>query len=270
MKNLAVLLLFFLLISCQKQTDWDLKTQAGDALVVEGIITSENKSQSIRISHTTSALDVNPLPVSGATVVVNDGDSVHVFTEQSSQSGVYNANFIGKEGSQFSLIINNQGKIYSAKSFMEPSVIFHPLTYSYNESKKLYQIDNVGASFNYTQNAMWEIWLDWSAVPGYENQNPANCKARLLYYTLPTLDVSEVLAPQMQQVYFPAGTIIVEKRYSINAEYAAFLRALLSETTWTGGMFDSNHANLPSNISSGALGFFAACGVSTLSMTVTP
>ncbi len=272
MKKYLTYLFLLSLIACQKQTDWNLNTQASDKIVVDGTITNENKTQSVHITYPITQLNETPRPMTGAFVVVNDEDSTHIFTEDILNPGYYNSNsrFIGQEGHQYTLIINNNGKLYSAKSLMEPAISFHPLTYSKNTGDNLYHIDKVATSFNATQNAMWEVLLDWSAVAGYEGQDPQSCKARLLYYSLPTLDVSEVLAPQMEKISFPAGTIILEKRYSINPEHAAFIRALLSETTWTGGMFDSSHSNVPTNLSNGALGYFAACGVSSISITVVP
>ncbi len=272
MKKLFIYIVFFSLLSCQKQSDWEIKTQSVDAIIVDGTISSENRIQSIHITHPITSLNEFPVPVTGATVLINDGDSVYQLNEQSLNPGFYlsNSKFLGVEGRQYTLIINYNNKIFTAKSFMLPSVTFHPLSYAKNENDELYHIDKVNTSFNASQYAMWEIFLDWSFLPAYQNQNPTDCKARLLYYTLPTLDVSEVLAPQQQHITFPIGTIITEKRYSLNPEHAAYFRALLSETTWTGGLFDSSHANLPTNLSIGALGFFAACGVSSLSITVVP
>ena len=108
---------------------------------------------------------------------------------------------------------------------------------------------------------MYEILLDWSAVPGFEQQNPDSCKAVLYYYTLPTIEVSQVLAPTLEKVTFPKGTLITERRYSLTDEHAAYFRALLLETTWSGGFFNTASANVPTNLSTGALGFFGACGV---------
>ena len=92
--------------------------------------------------------------------------------------------------------------------------------------------------------------------------------ARLLYYTLPTIDVSEIFAPGIQTIYFPSGTYITEKKYSITREHAEYIRALLLESKWQGGLFDTEHANLPTNMSNGAIGFFGACGVNTIYLKV--
>jgi len=45
---------------------------------------------------------------------------------------------------------------------------------------------------------------------------------------------------------------------------------LLLETSWQGGVFPSDPANVNTNLSEGALGFFGICAVNSLSLTVTP
>jgi hypothetical protein len=74
----------------------------------------------------------------------------------------------------------------------------------------------------------------------------------------------------MQSVYFPAGTIISERRYSLTPEHAEFVREMLLETNWTGGLFTVAPANVITNMSDGAFGYFGACAVTELSVTVTP
>jgi hypothetical protein len=152
---------------------------------------------------------------------------------------------------------------------LEPAVaIFNFINYQLNENDNKYHLTRVPFPYNPTLSAMYEVQLDWSSVPGYENQNPDSCKAKVYYYTLPTLDVSELFAPGIEKVTFPAGTVIIERRYSLTDEHAAFLRAVLLETTWQGGYFNTASANIPTNLSTGAMGFFGACGVAEKKETV--
>ena len=134
----------------------------------------------------------------------------------------------------------------------------------------MFYIDWVANAFSSQEPAIWELLLDWSKVPGYENAGSAGCQARMLFYTLPTLDVSEIFAPEMEKISFPAGTIINERRYSITPEHAEFLREMLLETNWTGGLFSLANANVMTNLSAGAIGYFGACSVTSLSITVIP
>ncbi|MCO5267212.1 MAG: hypothetical protein M9948_15220, partial [Lentimicrobium sp.] len=62
-------------------------------------------------------------------------------------------------------------------------------------------------------------------------------------------------------IRFPSGTTITERKYSLTTEHAAYLRALLSETTWQGGLFNTAPANLPTNLSGNGMGYFGICAV---------
>lgn len=267
----TIYLFFVLLISCEKRADWPLQSENKNLIIVDGTITDETKVHTIRLTFPVTQLNETPQPVTGANVLIQVEDSTYNLTEQPANSGIYKKKFAGYAGKQYTLKITYNNNVYSAKTTMLAGInIQQPLLYAKNNNNNLYHITWVANVYNAQNFAMWEILLDWSNVAGYQNQNPDSCKARLLYYTLPTIDVSQVFAPELEKISFPAGTIITERRYSLTKEHAEFIRALLSETNWQGGLFDSAHANLPTNLSEGAAGFFAACGVTTLSLTVTP
>ncbi len=270
MRNLTLFILLIIITSCEKQTDWDLKGKPGDLIVVDGIITDEQKAHEIKLTFPVGQLNEIPEPVSGVNVIISNEDSVFQLTEHPSGSGIYvtDSTFLALTNKHYTLQIYYNNNIYTAKAFIVPGISFSPLRYSKNSADEKYHIDWVANAYNADNYAMYEVLLDWSELPEYQNTNPDSCKAKLYYYTLPTLDVSEVLAPGKQKISFPAGTIITERRYSLTPEHAEFLRALLLETTWQGGLFDSEHADLPTNLSHGAFGFFGACSVTSLSLTV--
>ena len=81
-----ILLLFF---SCEKKTDWPLKGPQKDLIVVDGTIVDEQKSQSIRITHSVNQLNEKPIPVTGANVIIYDNDSSFILTENPIGSGYY-------------------------------------------------------------------------------------------------------------------------------------------------------------------------------------
>ena len=117
---------------------------------------------------------------------------------------------------------------------------------------------------------MWEVLLDWSHVAGYEQKDSLQTHARMLFYTLSTLDVSEIFAPRVEGVFFPAGTILTENSYSLTTDFAEYIREMLLETQWQGGFFNSARANVGTNIEGGGAGFFAVCAENTLSQTAGP
>jgi hypothetical protein len=265
MPRIIVLFLTLLILaSCEKKTEWTLDEQPTHPVVVDGIITDELKTQSIRIMFAYDTLNAIPVAVTGAEVIVSGNGKVWHFHEQFGNPGNYlsDLKFAGAVGQEYSLLVTVSNKVYSAKARMDSGLsTFESARYSKEATTGLCQFYWVADPYSLEAPAMYEVLLDWSKVAGYQDADTVNTHAKLLYYTLPTLDVSEIFAPAMEKVKFPVGTIIVEQRYSITKDYAAYIRALLLETTWQGGFFTTASANVPTNLSSGALGYFAACSV---------
>ena len=271
-KVILFIFAFISLTGCIKKSDWAIDNQPLPVIIVDGTITDERKIQSIRINFPVTQLNENPKPVTGADILISNEDSTWQLTENPVNSGLYLTNpaFLARLGKTYSLLIYLENRIYSAKAYMVPGSVFKELQYVRNMDVNLFHIDWVASAFSSQNPAMWELLLDWSKVAGYENADPATCKARMLFYTLPTLDVSQIFAPEMEQIFFPVGTIIIERRYSITPEHAEFLRELLLETSWTGGLYSLANANVMTNLSEGAVGYFGVSSVTSLSITVSP
>ena len=259
-----------MLEGCVKQTTWPVKDAIPVKVVVDAILTDEVKSQQVRLTYSVTQLNQSPQPVVGASVIISNEDSIWNLTEQPANSGIYltPAAFFVRRNNNYNLLISHNNTIYSAKATMLPGSFFPELRYSKNEKNDLYHVDWVANAFSSQDAAMWELRIDWSVVPGFEHLDSIANHARMLFYTLPTLDVSEVFAPQMEAIWFPAGTVITERRYSITPEHAEFIRELLLETNWTGGLFNVAAANVTTNLSNGAIGFFGVCAVNELSVIV--
>ncbi len=266
----ALCILLLSLSGCIKKTNWVFDSDPPVRLVVEGILTDEWKVQQVKLSEPVAALNDPATPVTGAIVLVSNEDSAWILKEDSLVPGRYHTAglFRAEVGKTYTLQIFHGGNIYSARAAMEPGRLFNELTYIKNESNDLFHIEWVAEAFSATYPAMWEILIDWSAVPGYEMVPADSCHARLLFYTLPTLDVSEIFAPAVEIVSFPAGSLITERRYSLSAGHASFIRELLLETTWQGSLFPTANANVSTNLSTGGAGYFGVCGVTSLSLIV--
>jgi hypothetical protein len=103
--------------------------------------------------------------------------------------------------------------------------------------------------------------LDWSHVPGYDTLAPEETHALIYHYTLGTVDVNHIFAPDREHVSFPPGTIVYREKESVSREYEEFLRGMLSETDWRGGVFDVLPGNASSNLKGNAIGYFTAADV---------
>ena len=257
---------------CVKETPWTVKGNLPGNIIVEAIITDEVKTHRIMLTYPVSQLNQSPKPVSGAGVLITDEDSTWQLTESPANSGIYctQASFFTRLQKNYTLLISLEGKVYTAKATMTGGSVFGELQYARNEDSKLFYVDWVANAFSTEKAAMWELLIDWSGVPGYEQLDSLDTHARMLFYTLPTLDVSEVFAPQVQSVFFPAGTNITERRYSLTPDHAEFVREMLLESNWTGGLFTVTPANVRTNLSGGAFGYFGACAVTELAVVVTP
>ena len=271
MKQRWIYILIIILFSaCAKESDWNAPEHSTDFIVVDAIFTNESRIQYITIGYNKQDLNGTAIAVSGAEIIISDEESTYILYEDSLIAGRYISDtaIAAQFDRNYDLLVLYQNKIYSAQASMAPGNTFPELIYSKNEDNGLYHIDYVASAFETDNPAMWEILIDWSFVPGYEDEDPADCRKKLLFYTLPTLDVSQVFSPAVEQVYFPAGTIIEQRRYSLTDDHASFIRTLLLETSWQGGVFPSDPANVSTNLSEGALGYFGVCAVNALSLTV--
>ncbi|MEQ8425482.1 MAG: hypothetical protein RIA63_12280, partial [Cyclobacteriaceae bacterium] len=62
---------------------------------------------------------------------------------------------------------------------------------------------------------------------------------------------------------FPENAVVIRKKFSVSPGYQSFLRSILSETEWRGGVFDVQRANAATNLTEGAIGYFAVSTVVT-------
>lgn len=272
MRNWFLYILFLLSVtSCERKTDWDLQLTTDNRLVVDALVTNERKAHFVKLSKPPTELNGKATPVSGAIVKVTAKDSVNWFTETPPGSGIYlsDSALQGVVGLQYKLTIEHEGNTYTATTSMVSVTPFQPLTYSLDESKGLYKVTHINNPYT-TRPAMYKVYLQWSHVSGSDTLDLDSTSALLTSYAFNTIDVGQIFAPDAEQVLFPAYTIITEKKFSLAPDYAAFLRALVLETRWHGGYFDEAVANLPTNLSEGAIGFFATCTVVSDTIVVVP
>lgn len=263
-------LVILLFASCEKEANWINPNIPPNVIVVDGIITTEIKQHQLFLSRPVAELNGLPQPVSGASISIASGDSVYLLHEDVLRPGYYltHTNASVFAGLPCSIVITYGDTILTASTMVLAGESYERLRYSKNSSDSLYHIDWVADQYNPDDYAIYEIIMDWSMVPGYENYSPENNTAKLYYYTLYTLDVGEILQTDLAKLSFPLGTQIIERRYSITKEHASFIRSLMLETSWHGSLFDVAHGNVPSNFVGPGLGFFAACGVVETSFTV--
>jgi hypothetical protein len=249
----AVLLV--LLVSCEEKTTWEIQSSEIFA-VADCILTNELKTQELRLYRSSEKLNELPAGISGAVVEISDGSQTVNFIEDDTEKGKYVSAvpFMATVGIIYRLTISLGDKADTAYAEMTGIAPLEAIDIAPKDS--FYQF-----IYHESQDAsMMEVYYDWSATPDY-CVNYGFCDASEVYYTLDNIDAEKVFAPDRQIITFPEKTRIIRKKYSLSPAHQQFVRALLLETEWRGGLFDAEQGNVPTNFGHGIRGWFGACSV---------
>lgn len=254
---LLIFLLSFQLVGCEKALDWNIKHENLSLLVVNCILTNEPKPQQIKLSYTAQDLNSPVRPHSNAIVEVTDSVNTYIFTEDSDNPGTYvSTPFIAVVGRNYYLTILTDTAVYHAQANAVAVTPLQEIKFEANESANLYSYLNTEDS----KPSMTEIFYDWSGDTSYCSTY-GYCQAAETFYSLNNVDVNQAFGPEKEKIQFPKGTRVIRKKYSLTEEHQKFLRSLLIETEWRGGLFDVQQGNVLTNLSNDALGYFAVCMV---------
>ncbi len=252
MKNWQAILLLIFFISCEEESNLDLKGEDEVSIVIEALFTNELKQQEVKITKIFQNLNDVPEPVTSAIVIYVVEDHIELLTRHPDKTGVYQTRpFRALTGQYYGLGVRYNGVDYTAYAYSEPGEPLETLTIS-PVSDSLFE-------YHYTESrqpSMMEVYINST---GKEPQLHR-------FYTLDVLDVNQIFAPAKEPVTFPVGSQIVRRKYSLNEDHQEFLRAFLSEVDWRGGLFDIAPGNVPTNFTNGAKGYFA---VSTVNIDTT-
>lgn len=258
----------FTLAGCEKEAVWEPNPLHNPQVVIHALMTDEPGRQEITIMRTIAGPGDIPPPAAGAIVYLSDDDTVYTLTGDSALPGTYAANLTLEPGTTYTLIVNLGAAVYSARATLTFERAFDPPFFTYSQTDSLYYLERMGTPFDPDYPAMFRITADWSAVAGYTHLPATDCRAVLYAFSLPTLDVSQLLPPAAQKNGFPPGTLINVERYALDAAHAEYYRQVLLETAWSGGLFAVDPANVPTNFSGGAIGYFGLCGLTRLSLVL--
>jgi len=259
-KNLLFLLFVTILFqNCGvEETDWDYQNGNNGKLVVESILTTEQKTQEVRLSLSRDDINGTPTPVTDAKVSVSNGENELLFIASTEDPGLYESPQPqpALPSKKYTLIIDWNGEIYSAQNQMVSVDLIRQVRLQLTSGSDSIKLANPPGVFSPDEQAMYEYNIDWSAISGNDSS-----RAQQIFYMFETIDASGIFKPNQAEVYFPSGSRIIVKKYGLNDDFAAYLRALVMEVEWQGGLLDEASSSLPTNLSNGALGYFGACAV---------
>ncbi|MFT3737642.1 MAG: DUF4249 domain-containing protein [Breznakibacter sp.] len=276
--QLVIAALAFAAWGCTEDIDLKLNTTY-KRLVVDGVITSDTVVQSVKLTFSGDYYDNKPSQgVSGAMVTIRgNGESV-LFGESNETPGLYLTpdKFYGIPGVTYSLTIENvdvdgdgQPETYEASSTMPQIVPIDSVGIGYHKIWKLWQVllyaRDPGDMENYY---MFRVFRNDSLISdsfsevslGDDSFFDGNYANGTWVYALDAEESAEDLA---------VGDEVKLEMYNIDKTFYEFLTALQEETSPKNPLFSGAPANVPGNISNGALGIFAVCGISREKTTLT-
>lgn len=243
-------ILLIVIASCEEPVDWDQEIEFTPRLVVEAMVTNKPGYNYVKLSFPVQRQGESSRPVQGAQVLVTDGEEFEVFTEQADKPGYYIPDddvraVINKE---YILYIKAGEYEFTASAFMTPvsgmeNFSFIPIA----SNPGFYRIN----PWNGDDASFTRYIVEWDTVEGRQ-------KVVFYEYSLETVDVNEFFKPAAEDLVFPQRARVIRQKYSLSPGYQQYLRSLLSETEWKGGWFDVLPGNLPTNLSEGGAGYFAA------------
>ena len=253
--TIAWMALALLFIRCEEEFVAELDVTDLELIVVDGILTNENINHRITITRPHTEIGGTGVAVSGAILEIFEGDSRrYTAAEFPEGSGEYfTEQMRAVVGEVYMLRIFYGGQVFLAQNMSTPVEPLEVIQYSPStESLGYFKIDlnESGRDPNFVSHI-----ISWQGTQScHANET---CGGVIVYYDLKTADANELFKPDKKEFLIPAGVVVVRKKYSVNPAYRSFLRGVLSETEWRGGVFDIQRDNVSSNLSSGAIGFFA-------------
>ncbi|MFA6261380.1 MAG: DUF4249 family protein [Bacteroidia bacterium] len=238
--------------SCKEEIELDIP--GGEPkLVVEAEITTETDSSYVMITKTADYYSLEPIPkIAGATVMVN-GIAFNFVGE-----GIYKpaSPYTGVAGQTYDLNIVLDGKTYTSTSQLE----------------KMFRIDSVFQVFKPKSgfiDAGWSInYLGFDDRPkikytyfrlGYFDtivQRDSFSRMKILFNSEQT-PLGTQYAFELPFTRFQKGEECVMIFRSVDKFMNGFISAYIEQSSGPPGPFQSPPANLPTNITGGAIGYFA-------------
>ncbi len=264
---LIVLMLLLLCASCTERMNLELKN-TDPRLVVEGFITTDTLVHYVRLSQSGDFFsDKQMYGVKDANVSISDGINTITLQESQNVPGYYitPSDFCGVAGRTYSLKIENidinadgVNEIYTAESYLNPVTQVDSIRLEYEDHWELWKvllyadepadIDNYYMFSLIINDSLYTDQLTEVSIADdrFINGNYANgVWVHSIFDNDETLDL------------IPGDTVTLQMS-GITKELYDYILALQNETGINVPLFSGPPANLPGNISNGALGFFRA------------
>ena len=249
------------IVACTEKIDVELD-DTYTRLVVEAYITDEAKNHIVKLTKTTDYFYNKPAPVvEGAKITISDGQNIFNLTEK--EPGIFQTGKVaGEIGETYTLNIELLEEINGQKNYTATDKLMPVGT-----------IDSIGIEYIDS----WKVW----EIRLYANEPPTTdfymfnwMKNNILITdTINEVHVSDDkffngsysngvgvgwFEEEREDENLHPGDTVTLIMSTITEEYADFVWEIQDETGYQSPLFSGPQANISSNISNGALGYFAA------------
>jgi hypothetical protein len=288
MKSSISLLIVFsiFLIGCEAPIDLELDDSETGVIVIEALLRDVPETDYVKVSKTTSFYEENGEDlVSNALVLIEDESGVSISLKESNHPdsvGYYikPKNYQFKDKENYTLSVTTDGETYSASSqfnlllpidsmevfYDEIQFLFASPAFPIPEEDTLYNIDIIYSENNRVGDGyLFRYYVNDSLT----SVNPRD----LVFFDDEFLEEGSVAGSvqQLNKGQADYGDEITIEMLSVHPDLITFYEVLFSQTDLSGNLFASSPpANVPTNFSNGARGFFQVSDVQFESTTFKP
>ena len=252
--------------ACTESLDIDLNEGENNRLVVAGEITNEPGPYSVRLTRSTSYFYNQPAPAElGATVTTSDGEQTFVLLDEDNDGTYWTDSAArGIPGRTYTLNIKlTNGEEYEAVDHMPIPNRFDTIYYEYTNEECGLTLPEYHYFFyaTFTEQEgvddcyMFYVYFNDSCYNSkFEDVKWAFAGSRYdgcgLFEDVQICDANEDSIPKKPEARFDL--------FSVSTEYHQFIKDMSDETFGNATILQGPPANIYTNVSNGALGFFCA------------
>ncbi|GGE52534.1 hypothetical protein EV200_102294 [Pedobacter psychrotolerans] len=224
-------------------------------LIIEGGIYTNSKRQYIRLSKPISRYEKNLPTVKNAIVIINDGEN-DIYFKETEKPGIYsgivenNKNFF----EPYTLTVEYDNKRYTAVDTLTP---VYPIDLNYIPASAM-MVDNQ-VRLNVPKHNFGTLWSQqWLILPEGELMAEEHLSKNYPFSYSHSYGTPNALHPLTQKgrvLNLAPNSLVNIYKFSLSAEYSAYLYRLFQETDWK-GILSAAPGNIKGNISGNANGFF--------------
>lgn len=238
-------------------------------LVVQGSISNELKTHQVSLTKSADYFSNKPAEkVTGANVTISDGDNIYSLTEIS--EGLYETDtIVGKPGKTYSLSIRSDGENYTSSCYLNSIAPIDSINFGYYDYGEYsdYNDSSLYVLLNALEPATPGNYYLWNVYKNGVLESDTLSESSFSDDIFVNGNYMTNITVQWVKNALIGDTISLEMQ-SITEEYYNYINQIMSETVWNMGPFDGPPANPSGNISNGAMGFFLAYSVETITAIV--